>query len=410
MKRTRNNKGITLVALIITIIVLLILVVVSIRAVQGDGIIEYAKNAKSEYELAQANENEMLESYIGFLESEKSATTFEEATKSIMLEKKVNSTVYDEYGNKIVVPAGFKIRVDATTNNADTVTEGIVVEDASGNQFVWIPVGTIYTNTDKTESKLITLGRYSTFTATEGVYTPVQTAENYATSTIINTYYTEDTISNHNSSYENVIAKNLEEFITSATMQSGYYLGRYEAGDSSSDTVASRTGSHGISTEGTLVCKENQVPFNWIMQVDSANLCRNMYSDGYSSGTFSSDLINSYAWDTAIIFIQTFGTKSNSSNYANTSGLSAINTSEPGLTGKNILSETSAIDEQLNIYDMAGNCREQSTETVLKSDYPVGVRGSNYRNGSNYSSNRTVNADYNTGNGIAFRPIIYVAR
>lgn len=66
---TSNNKGITLVALIITIIVLLILAVVAIRAVQGDGIISHAKNARDEYEKAQTNEQTTLEGYLGEIES-----------------------------------------------------------------------------------------------------------------------------------------------------------------------------------------------------------------------------------------------------------------------------------------------------------------------------------------------------
>ena len=43
MRRTKAQKGITLVALIITIIVLLILAVVTINAVVDDGIIKHAK-------------------------------------------------------------------------------------------------------------------------------------------------------------------------------------------------------------------------------------------------------------------------------------------------------------------------------------------------------------------------------
>ena len=66
---TSNNKGITLVALIITIIVLLILAVVAIRAVQGDGIISHAKNARDEYEKAQTNEQTTLEGHLGKIES-----------------------------------------------------------------------------------------------------------------------------------------------------------------------------------------------------------------------------------------------------------------------------------------------------------------------------------------------------
>ena len=56
----RGQKGITLVALIITIIVLLILAVVAIAAVNGDGIINHAKNAKVEYTNAQTNEADVL--------------------------------------------------------------------------------------------------------------------------------------------------------------------------------------------------------------------------------------------------------------------------------------------------------------------------------------------------------------
>ena len=50
---TSQNSGITLVALIITIIVLLILAVVTIRSVQGDGIISKANDAADKTEIAQ---------------------------------------------------------------------------------------------------------------------------------------------------------------------------------------------------------------------------------------------------------------------------------------------------------------------------------------------------------------------
>ena len=59
-----NNKGITLIALIITIILLLILAVVAIGAVQNDGIINYAKNARDEYGKAQENEIAILNDYL----------------------------------------------------------------------------------------------------------------------------------------------------------------------------------------------------------------------------------------------------------------------------------------------------------------------------------------------------------
>lgn len=67
MKKSKTQKGITLVALIITIIVLLILAVVAIRAVQGDGIIAHAKNARDSYNQAQIEENGTIQNYVDYI-------------------------------------------------------------------------------------------------------------------------------------------------------------------------------------------------------------------------------------------------------------------------------------------------------------------------------------------------------
>lgn len=56
----REQKGITLVALIITIVVLLILAVVSIGAVRNSGIINHSENAASTWKTEQATENQTI--------------------------------------------------------------------------------------------------------------------------------------------------------------------------------------------------------------------------------------------------------------------------------------------------------------------------------------------------------------
>ena len=56
--KIRDNKGITLVALVITIIVLIILAGVSINLILGDnGIITKAKEARKAQEIAEIKEN-----------------------------------------------------------------------------------------------------------------------------------------------------------------------------------------------------------------------------------------------------------------------------------------------------------------------------------------------------------------
>ena len=67
---TKNTKGITLIALIITIIVLLILAVVAIGAIRDDGITNYAKNARSEYGKAKADESKTLKDYLDKIDTE----------------------------------------------------------------------------------------------------------------------------------------------------------------------------------------------------------------------------------------------------------------------------------------------------------------------------------------------------
>ena len=56
-----KNKGITLVALVVTIIILLILAGVAISALTQTGLFENAKQAKNTTENAQKNENEILQ-------------------------------------------------------------------------------------------------------------------------------------------------------------------------------------------------------------------------------------------------------------------------------------------------------------------------------------------------------------
>ena len=46
--------------------------------------------------------------------------------------------IQDDQGNTVVIPGGFHLDAESGTS----VEEGIVIEDANGNQFVWIPTGT----------------------------------------------------------------------------------------------------------------------------------------------------------------------------------------------------------------------------------------------------------------------------
>ena len=426
----KNAKGITLIALVITIIVLLILAGVTIATLTGDnGILGKANDAKTQTEQAKEDENLKIAIAGSYgtdgklnlkdlkdnltnqgIDYDKNNTGFPlevtingenkkidaNGNVTVKLESVADSktkgtvfkdttTLEDTYGNQVKIPKGFKIANDSATD----VTGGIVIEDATytntiGSQFVWIPVGTGENTIKKANKETvdIALGRYSFTQNRDGTVTVSEYSGGSCT---------EDTTASHNSSRGNAIAKDIEKFKTSANSNHGYYIGRYEAG---------KTGDNGF-----VVCKSGQEVWNYITQPKASEVSRNMYG---SEAKVTSDLINSYAWDTAIVFIQKCGTESNSSTYSYTVGQSSTSTSAPQTTGTNILSATSKVDKQCNIFDMAGNCRDWTTETCSNSDNPCVYRGGSCYYSNRYTSIRSGYSTSNASSNLSFRPLLYL--
>ena len=422
-QKLKESKGITLIALVITIIVLLILAGVTIATLTGDnGILKKAGDAKTQTEQAKEDENLKIAIAGSYgtdgklnlkdlkdnltnqgIDYDKNNTGFPlevivngekkkidangniiESIQSLKTKGTVfknTTTLEDTYGNQVTIPKGFKIASDSATD----VTGGIVIEDATytntiGSQFVWIPVGTGENAIKKANNKTveIKLSRY-TF---KNYGTPIDQEDN-----IIDSYYQELATSN----YGNATAKDIEKFKTSANSNHGYYIGRYEAGKTDND--------------GFMVCKSGQEVWNYITQPKASEVSRNMYG---SEAKVTSDLINSYAWDTAIVFIQKCGTESNSSTYSYTVGESSTSTSEPQATGTNILKATNKIDKQCNIFDMAGNCFEWTTETYSLSDVPCVGRGDFFSYGDGCTSYRFDYSTSGAGSIFSFRPLLYL--
>ena len=122
----------------------------------------------------------------------------------------------------------------------------------------------------------------------------------------------------------------------------------------------------------------------------------------YTSNNFTSDLMNSYAWDTAITFIQKCTDKT---NYANQPSLNK----SLSKTGTNTLTETNKIDKQCNIFDMASNVYEWTTETSSRSDGPCVARGGYFSYSSSIcTSFRVIGDTSSSGRYTGFRPLLYV--
>ena len=111
-------------------------------------------------------------------------------------------------------------------------------------------------------------------------------------------------------------------------------------------------------------------------------------------------MINSYAWDTAIVYIQEF---SEDKDYSRQDGIS-INASLTN-TGANL-------DELCKINDMASNTSEWTTEYSTYTDstkgQPSTLRSGNYFNSNGYTSCRYYATVMDKYKGDTFRPILYI--
>ncbi|MEI3410741.1 MAG: SUMF1/EgtB/PvdO family nonheme iron enzyme [Clostridia bacterium] len=159
MMRKRQENGITLIALVITIIVLLILAGVTIAMLTGDnGIISKAMQAKIRTEEAKETEETGLneiENYINGKSAE--AGVVVQDLKSIKSDgtegEVIGEKVSDGAGGVVPIPSGFYY-VGGTAKSGTVISDNladkykykgqeVVGTNLSGNQFVFIPVNGI---------------------------------------------------------------------------------------------------------------------------------------------------------------------------------------------------------------------------------------------------------------------------
>ena len=405
-----NDSGITLIALVVTIIVTLILAGISISMLIGqNGILDKAKIAKESAELSQQQEEKKLLQYEQLIND-----SIDERTLLTTINYTNHDNIYakDIYGNKITIPGGFKISADS----GQSVDEGIVIEDETGNEFVWIPISNIngdgsgIINTADGRKLEIVLGRYNFSNSIENNYSIVQYGNEYESEIIFNNTFTElkefmEADESSVNSTINATSKNLKMFINSVDINKGYYLGRYEASYASGEKFG--IGDNNLyykpyekksilHSQETMEFKDRNL-WNYITQGEASIVSRQMY---YGNNFVESDLINSFAWDSTLVYIQ----KVLNNNYWNKSdGNGKIHN-----TG-----DDSINDQQCRIFDLSGNCREWTTEHSNGVDsygtYPCTDRGGTYYTKSKTTSFRSNAGHINNKNAfIGFRVMLYL--
>ena len=394
MQRNANKseKGITLIALVVTIVVLLILAGVSLNLVLGDnGIINKAKEGRDKYAEATQNEQSELNKVDEWLEENVGGSTGGGGSQNL---PSTGET-------KPYLPGDDFHQVPGTD-----LSNGLVIEeDGIGNQYVWIEV-------PKTTTVYPTAGLDIT-NFTEEEYTKIE--NDLHTYTDYYRRYTDETLTDYTDTY---YADSTTGWFTSATeyntlkqkmlksvyQNGGFWIGRYEAG------IAENRTEKGEATV-TPLSKADQYPYTYVTRTQAKVLAQQV-----NSGNYTSSLMFGVQWDLVMKFLETKGVKQsdlrsdstswgnyynstftlNRGKYAQYTGgaLTTWNNYTQDLANcvqssvkqsasdykNSILLTTGASDatKKMNIYDLAGNVWEWTLEYTSDTSNPCAKRGGDY--------------------------------
>ena len=449
----KANKGITLIALVITIIVLLILAGVSIATLTGDnGILTKAQTAKEKNDAAEKEETQKL------------------------LQAEANMNLEETEYNGVRIPAGM---APTRKEGESTVDEGLVAVDKNGNEWVWIEVPksempenikfvneTGYSEDDKTNCDSITtaLKTYAK-SYTEGSKGQERnwTDEWYAKDG--ESYITENTATEERQKELktgcgltlNEYKETYQKMIKSVYKNGGFWIGRYEAGidgTTGADEESLKLGRtessariDNVSTAPKAISQKDAIPYNYVRCSEAQKLAKEMAPD--SSKT--SSLMFGIQWDLVCKYLevksnlnepdintdsQKWGnyynveipiTSSNAKSaylyynnsdekyYFSNEWTKMTETTKQAVDSNKencILLSTGASEKTkiLNIYDFAGNEFEWTLEHATAGSYgPCSFRGGafNYDSSNSPASYRYDRNTPDAFSNYSFRPALY---
>ena len=272
----KKNKGITLIALVVTIIVLLILAGISIVMLTGqNGILNRAAEAKEKTEVAQEEENEKLKGYEDtinqYVPSSNGGTT--------------GGSLPTGTGTTPYLPDESKFeKVEGTDLNTGLV----IKEKKTGSEYVWVEVPR--TTAVYPEGKL----NITEFTDEEynNIETYLHTYTNeYRKGTSFNdVYYKDDTKGWFTDEAAYNTAK--KKMLKSVYQNGGFWVGRYEAGIEENRTAKGEATTIPLS-------KENLYPYTYVTRTQAKVLAEQV-----ESGNYTSSLMFGVQWDLVLKYIE----------------------------------------------------------------------------------------------------------
>lgn len=306
-------------------------------------------------------------------------------------------------GTRPYLPSSDFKQVEGTT-----LETGLVIQDNSENEYVWIEVpklASVYPNAGVSIKDF-----------TDEEYTKIENdLQSYVSTyrsgiSADDTYSSDEAIGLSNSSYTELKKKMLK----SVYQNGGFYIARYEAGI---DT--NRTGHTSVSGL-TPTSKANQYPLNWVTCSEAQTLASKVSANGHSGSLMFGiqwDLVQKYIESKSVSQGVAIGTiqsqlKTNSTaignykaskyNITNTNAQYSLNNGSRWLQApynknesESTLLTTGTIVgfAKQNIFDLAGNVWEWTLENSNLVSQPCVIRGGSYE--SNASSDISVNSRSN---------------
>ncbi len=410
--KTKEMKGITLVALVVTIVVLLILAGVSINLVLGNnGVISKAKEAETKSGEASENDLNGMNRLIDKMESLLGGDIEPETIPYLPSD----DFHYD------------------TSTSVDT---GLVIADTDENEYVWVVVPkSLYNNTtynSNNDKKPSSSTYYANIEYCLQQYTATYRngtdySDTYAADTDNVGWFADETAYNN---LKNRMLKSVYE-------NGGFYVGRYEAGiGTNRASIESQVdGKYPVPTTAP-VTKADAYPYTYVTRTQAQNLASKV-----NAGTKTGSLMFGVQWDLVLAFMSKDTTKVNQENlkelildsttignyynstfqlsqtgqyavYSNYSLSSTWNPSTKSTTnfvdssrnkiaaqsedGRGILvtTGTSETNKVMNIYDIAGNVDEWTLESPSSDINQCASRGGSYFDtGSNNPAALRVGSD-----------------
>ena len=446
-EKIKSNKGITLIALVITIIVLLILAGVSIATLTGDnGLLNKAGEAKEQTEVAEVKDRAQLD-ILGWqadqLKDNNDATLNDDVVKGILDGKDyISGFNEDDPENiKVITENGYEFPIsdlyDKDENNppagGDEVKVGEDFTDSNGNEWVWIEV-------PKTAEVYKTAG-LSITNFTDEEYTKIY--EDLASYTLAyRSSYTDEWYEGcglEQTKYDQLKKKMLKSIYENE----GFHIGKYEAGIKEENVF--RSFGTDYSTEHpineTPVIQKNKVVYNWITISQAQELSQRL-SSALNLEDRTISLMFGIQRDLVLKYIETknpilgdttkniqyklktdssswgnyknisFTVTNTNAKYSNNSGVSYNQVSAEGYEKPNSykLLTTGATERNsaVGIFDLAGNVEEWTLEKTINSNNHCSYRGGSYGDsGSDGSASDRSDNTSGSSDNIGFRPALY---